>query len=254
MISPVLANAGLPFTIFMLNQPFFSSIATFGLAGIGIILLEAWGLYKRESLNWRSALWNSFSINLFSTLVGILFSFAYAAGLNGFLLIINSCLLSWFLSSLLLGLLAERQDSPQSLLMKLLIHLINFAVSLAVFINAGILNFGIGNSVAFVMHQEIFTINNYITATLGLLIINFLLTVIVESFWLIQHLKEKSPSQLCRTVFWINVRSYSYILLPTLVLGGFLQNQLSPPDQLWRHITLLALPYLVCQIINKLRV
>ena len=233
MISPVLANVGLPFTIFMLNLPFSSSIATFGLVGIGIILLEAWGLYQRESLNWRSALWQSFSINLFSTLMGFEFSFLYAGGANVFLLIINSCLLSWFLSSLLLGLLAERQDRPRSLLMKLLIHSIGFVVSLAVFIGAGILNFGIGNRIAFSMNPQSFTINNYITATLGLLIINFLLTLVLESFWLIRHLKEKSPSQLCRTVFWINVRSYSYILLPTLVLGGLLQNQLRPPDKLW---------------------
>lgn len=182
MISPVLANVGLPFTIFMLNIPLISSIATFGLVGIGIILLEAWGLYKRESLNWRSALWKSFSINLFSTLMGFEFSFVYTGGMNGFLLIINSCLLSWFLSSLLLGLRAERQDSPQSLPMKLLTRLISFVGSLAVFISAGILNFGIGNRIAFSLSPQSFTINNYITATLGLLIINFLLTLIRKAF------------------------------------------------------------------------
>lgn len=237
MISPILANAGLPFTIFMLNLPFRSSIATFGLAGLGIILLEAWGIYKRESLDWKNAIWQSFSMNIFSTLMGFLFSAPYVSGGTVVVLFATPFLLSWFLSNLVISWLAEHQNKPQSLLIKLIIYLISFVLSFNLFMSAAKLNFDFGNrGAAFRINAENHTINNYITATIGLLIINFLLTLILESFWLIQHLKGKSSSQLCRTVFWVNVRSYIYILLPALILGGILQTQFLPPDNklFWR--------------------
>lgn len=38
--------------------------------------------------------------------------------------------------------------------------------------------------------------------------------------------KDKSPAKLCQTVFWLNVRSYVYILLPITILGGLLNSAL----------------------------
>ena len=56
LFTPILANSGLPFTMVMLALPLRVWLATFGLGGLGIVLLEAWGLHQRESVPWRQAL------------------------------------------------------------------------------------------------------------------------------------------------------------------------------------------------------
>uniref|UniRef100_B8HT48 Uncharacterized protein n=1 Tax=Cyanothece sp. (strain PCC 7425 / ATCC 29141) TaxID=395961 RepID=B8HT48_CYAP4 len=216
--------------MFMLGLPLRASVATFGLAGIGIVYLEAWGLHQRESVSWPQAFRKSIWINLFSTLMGFELTWGYAAGGLLFLMLINIGLLTLFLSQLLLRLLAARRGSPQLLLMKVLTYVISFVVSFvvsfAIFMIGANLNFGIGIKSRFMFEPESFTFSTYITATLGLLALNFLLTWILESYLLTRQWKEKSPAKLCRTVFWINVRSYVYILLPIVVLGGLLQSEL----------------------------
>jgi len=224
IFSPILANVGLPFTMFMLGLPFLASVATFGLGGMGIVFVEACGLHQRESVSWLQAFWASVWINLFSTLMGFGFTFMYAASGLLILLIINVGLLSGFLGQLILRLLEARRGSPQLLLIQVFTYLISFVVSLAIFITGGILNFGIGTMHSFINPES--PLNTYIIATLGLLTLNFLLTWILESYWLTGQWKEISPAKLCRTVFWINVRSYVYILLPIVVLGGLLQRHL----------------------------
>ncbi|KGF71446.1 hypothetical protein DO97_19560 [Neosynechococcus sphagnicola sy1] len=212
--------------MFMLGLPFIASLATFGLAGLGIVLVEALGLHQRESVSWIQAFWTSVWANLFSTFMGLIFTFMYAASGFLILLIINVVLLSWFLSRLLLRVLAELRGNVQLLLLQALTYLISFIVSLAIFITGGILNFGIGIKTRMLIEPGSFTLNVYVTAVLGLLALNFLLTWILESYWLTGKWKEKSPAKLCRTVFWINVRSYVYILLPIVILGGILQRKL----------------------------
>jgi hypothetical protein len=226
IIQPVLANAGLPFTLFMLGLPFMASIATFGLAGIGIILLEALGIKQLESVPWREAFWTSLRINLFSTILGIGFACLYAASGLLILLIINLCLLTWFLGKLLIRLLVERKRNPQPLVVKFFTYLISLILSLTIFISAGMLNFGIGIKTRFHLMPDTFNLNTYVIATLGLLSLNFLLTWILESYWLTGEWPGKSPAKLCLTVFWINLRSYIYILLPIVIIGGLLQERL----------------------------
>jgi hypothetical protein len=226
ILNPILANAGLPFTMFMLVLPLVASVATFGLAGIGIVLVEALGLHQRESVSWTQAFWTSVWVNLFSTLMGLVFTFMYAASGLLILLIINVLLLSWFLSQLLRRLLDELRGNDRQLTMQALTYLISFIVSLAIFIIGGILNSGIGIKARMLFQPESFTLNTYAIATLGLLALNFIITWILESYLLTGKWKEKSPSKLCRTVFWINVRSYIYILLPIVILGGILQERL----------------------------
>ena len=226
LFKPILANVGLPFTMFMLGLPFMAALATFGLGGLGIILLEALGLHQRESVSWRQAFWTSTVINLYSTLMGFLFTFMYASGGLWIFFIINVILLSWYLGQVLLRLVAESRGSSQPLIMKALTYLISFVVSLVIFITGGILNFRIGIKSIFFTNPMALTLNVYVTATLGLLALNFLLTWILESYSLTGQWKEKSPAKLCQTVFWLNVRSYVYILLPIVVLGGLLQKRL----------------------------
>ncbi|NJL88965.1 MAG: hypothetical protein HC916_03530 [Coleofasciculaceae cyanobacterium SM2_1_6] len=237
IFTPLLANSGLPFTISMLGLPLRVWIATFGLAGVAIVLLEAWGLHQRESVSWRQALSTSFDINVVSTLIGVVFTFMYAASGLLIFFILNVILLSWFSGKLLIRLLVGRRGSSPSLAMQFSAYLISAVGSSIIFISAGWLNSGIGVRKIEQMRtieqiisrtQPTFPLHIYITAFLGLMSINFLLTWIIESYRLtgLWKDKDKSPAKLCLTVFWVNVRSYVYILLPITILGGLLNSAL----------------------------
>ena len=214
----------------MLALPLRVWLATFGLGGLGIVLLEAWGLHQRESVPWRQALSISLDINVVSTLMGVWFTVMYTSSGLVFLFFPNVILLSWFLGKLLIRLLVERRGSSQSLIIQFFTYLISLVGSLIIFSSAAMLNSGIG--IRKTMQQMVFRteptfpLHIYVTAFLGLLSLNFLLTWILESYRLTELLKDKSPIKFCRTVFWINVRSYVYILLPIAILGNLLQRTL----------------------------
>jgi len=227
IFTPILTNSGLPFTIFMLGFPLAAWVTTFGLGGVAIVLLEAWGLHQRESVSWRQALSISLDINVVSTLIGFGFAFVYAGAVMSFFF--NVGLLSWFLGKLLIRLLVERRGSSPSPAMQFFTYLISLVGSSIIFISAGMLNSGIGVKRGWQMMSRIqptFPWNVYITAFLGLLSLNFLLTWIIESYRLTGLWKDKSPAHLCQTVFWLNVRSYVYLILPIMILGGWLQRTL----------------------------
>lgn len=216
----------------MLGLPLIVWVTTFGLAGVAIVLLEAWGFHQRESVPWRQAFSTSFDINVVSTLIGFVFTFMYAAGGVGFIFFpVNVILVSWFSGRLIIRLLAERRGNSPALIMQIFIYLIGSVGSSIIFISGWMLNSGIGvRKIEHIMSRThpTFPLHVYITAFLGLLSINFLLTWIIESYRLMRLWKDedKSPAKLCQTVLWINIRSYVYILLPITILGGLLNNTL----------------------------
>ncbi len=223
LASPVQANSGLPYTMFMLSLPFRTGILTGGAGWLVIVAVEALGLWQRESVSVKTAILTSAGMNLFSTLLGFLFMLPYAASGLWIFLLINSLLMGCIIAGVGQKLLDGKRFESKTWHMKLLFTLIGIVISASLFIIAGILNSGIGIQSSWTNSQ----INpvTYVIATLGLLGLNFLLTWISESYWLINRWKGKIPIQLSQTLFWINLRSYVYILLPTIMLNLLFQER-----------------------------
>ena len=221
---PAYANSWPPMAVPFFYLPLIASIFSFGIGFILLVLLETWILKQRESV----LLGRSFRLvaeaNLLSTLAGLAVVIIMTGLPSLFILPTPSDLLVWnvFLWYLLFwGILIL-------FFLGVGICTAGFLKRLTPFGRGNFILWGVAWMVVLFADLVLLGIIGEIVYTPGLLItglkllgvatyfsIGFILSLVIEGFWLARHLSKTST--LGTTILLMNIRSYAYIVIPITI-------------------------------------
>ena len=218
---PAYANSWPPMAIFLFHMPMVASLAGHGLGLLGILMLEAYVLHRREQVEFGKAVWSTASANLVSLIEGLLITFMFSSlpyitygGILIFLL--------FFLPAYLFLVIASNSLLPTKhtgirrlwLVMWAIIWLVSLTISFLVLLKVGSINPAIAAGKPFPDPSVPFYINLLqVLAILLFLILGFTMSLVTEAFVLSKIFKNRTKHFL-QTVLIMNVRSYSYIAIP----------------------------------------
>jgi hypothetical protein len=195
--------------VLLLDLPLAASIVSYGIGFLLIVLLESWILAQRENLRFWHSIRLLTGANLVSTLAGVGVVIALAGLPMAFSFRGNESLVVWLiLLSLCLGLGVCTAESLKYLTQLWSGHFLLWGIVWAVIILAELLLIGVVNS----SNNQVLQL----LATAIYLMVGFVLSVVVEGFWLSRYLPYKSNT-LGQTLLIANLRSYAYIAIPITI-------------------------------------
>jgi len=217
--TPAHANSWPPMAVPLFYLPLVASVASFGVGFLFIVLLEAWILAKRLPLQRRPAIQFVAEANLLSTIAGlavvlIMTGLPYQIGFPG----LWSREQSWLFWGIFILFFLGVGLCTSGFLKRLTpLRSVPFLVWSMVWVAILVANL----SLLGVIGNLVFTPGPLMIALklVGVAIyfsIGFVLSVVIEGFWLARRLP--TTNQLGSTILLMNIRSYSYIAIPITVI------------------------------------